>query len=66
MLKNATNSSISASSAQLSLALMQQAYNEARRRGDGKTSVVYCDFDSERYYNKLLVADKRSVVLALN
>lgn len=53
--------SVSGSSGQLTLNLMQQAYNEARRRGGGKTDAIYCDFDSERYYNKLLVADKRYV-----
>lgn len=45
----------------LSLNLMQQAYNEARRRGNGKISALYSDYDSERFYNKLLVADKRYV-----
>lgn len=38
---------------QLNLNAMQQALNNARRRGGGKISVVYCDFDSERYYNRL-------------
>jgi hypothetical protein len=50
---------ISANNGQLTLNLMQQAYNEARRRGGGKTNLVYSDFDSERFYNKLLVSDKR-------
>jgi hypothetical protein len=45
----------------LNLNLMQQAYNNARRRGGSKVSVVYCDFDSERYYNRLLVVDKRYI-----
>jgi hypothetical protein len=45
----------------LSLNVMQQTLNNARRRGGGKISVVYCDFDSERYYNRLLVADKRYI-----
>lgn len=53
--------SISGSGGQLTLGLMQQSYNEARRRGGGKVSVIFCDFDSERYYNKLLVADKRYI-----
>lgn len=52
---------ISGSSGQLSLSLMQQAYNEARRRGGATIDANYCDFDSERYYNKLLVADRRYV-----
>lgn len=45
----------------LNLNAMQQVYNNARRRGGAKVSVVYCDFDSERYYNRLLVADKRYI-----
>lgn len=45
----------------LSLNAMQQVYNNARRRGGAKVSVVYCDFDSERYYNRLLVVDKRYI-----
>lgn len=52
---------ISGSGGQLTLNLMQQAMNEARRRGDGKISTVITDFDSERFYNKLLVADRRYV-----
>ena len=36
-------------------------YNEATRRGGAKIDFVGSDFDSERYYNKLLVADKRFV-----
>ena len=40
---------------------MQQAYNNARRRGGAKISVVYMDFDTERYYNRLLVVDKRYI-----
>jgi len=52
---------VSAGGGQLTLNLMQQAYNEARRRGNGKPNAVFCDFDSERFYNKLLVADKRYV-----
>lgn len=51
--------SINAGGNQLSLDRMQQAYNEARRRGGGKPNAVFCDFDSERFYNRLLVADRR-------
>ena len=39
--------SINALGAQLNLALMQQAFNEARRRGDSKVDLVLCDFDTE-------------------
>lgn len=52
---------ISGAGGQLTLNLMQQTLNEARRRGDGKITAVMTDFDSERFYNKLLVADKRYV-----
>lgn len=52
---------IDASGSQLSLDLMQRTLNEIRRLGGGKMSAVFCDFDSERYYNKLLVADKRYI-----
>ena len=45
----------------LNLNVMQQVYNNARRKGGAKISTVYCDFDSERYYNRLLVADKRYI-----
>lgn len=48
-------------SAQLSLDKMQQAYNAALQRGGAKLSAIYCDFDSLRYYQKLLTADKRYV-----
>lgn len=52
---------IDASNAQLSLDLMQRTLNEIRRRGGGKMNAVFTDFDSERFYNKLLVADKRYI-----
>jgi hypothetical protein len=38
---------------------MQQAYNEALRRGGPGLSAIYTDFDSLRMYQKLLTADKR-------
>lgn len=52
---------IDCNGSQLSLDLMQRAYNEALRRGNGSIQAVYCDFDSMRYYSKLLIADKRYV-----
>lgn len=55
------SNSISNSGGTLNLNVMQQAFNEARRRGGAKTDAVFCDFNSERFYNKLLVADKRYV-----
>lgn len=50
---------INAQGGQMTLDLLQQTYNEARRLGGEKMSALYSDFDSERFYNKLLVADKR-------
>lgn len=46
---------------QLRLDVLEQELNEIRRRGGAKLSAIYSDFDSERYYNKLLVADKRYI-----
>lgn len=46
-------------SAQLQLDKLQQAWNEGMRRGGAKYSAIYSDFDSIRYYQKLLTADKR-------
>jgi hypothetical protein len=46
---------------QMSLDFLQQMYNEAKRRGGAKIDAVFSDYDSERFYNKLLVADKRFV-----
>lgn len=55
-----TGNQISMSGGQMTLNSLQQAYNEARRRGGNpKISAVYSDFNSERFYNKLLIADKR-------
>jgi len=48
------------SAAQLTLDKMQQAWNEGMRRGGTPIySAIYSDFDSLRYYQKLLTADKR-------
>jgi len=52
---------VDAASAQLSLDIMQRAYNETRRRGGDKIDAIFCDFSSERFYNKLLVSDKRYI-----
>lgn len=38
---------------------LQFSYNEGMRRGGAKYSAMYSDFDSLRYYQKLLTADKR-------
>ena len=52
---------LNASGAQMNLDFLQQEYNEAQRRGGAKIDYVYSDFDSERYYNKLCIVDKRYV-----
>lgn len=46
---------------QLNLDGIQQAWNLGASRGGAKFSALYSDFDSQRYYQKLLVADKRFV-----
>jgi hypothetical protein len=46
---------------QLTLDSMQQTYNLALRRGGAKPNGIFCDFDSLRFYQKLLTADKRYV-----
>lgn len=47
---------------QMTLNGLQQEFNETRRRGGNpKISALYSDFNSERFYNKLLVADKRYI-----
>jgi hypothetical protein len=53
--------SVNAGGGQLTLDKMQQAYNEAKRRGGMTIDYINCDYDSERFYNKLLVADKRYI-----
>lgn len=47
--------------AQLTLDAMQQAQDEAERRGGGMVNAIYTDFASRRMYQKLLTADKRYV-----
>jgi len=47
------------SGGQLTLDSMQQAFNEAMRRGGPGLSALYCDYDTHRMYQKLLTVDKR-------
>lgn len=49
------------SGAQLTLDAMQNSWNEAKRRGGAKLAALYTDYVSQRYYQKLLTADKRYV-----
>lgn len=46
---------------QLTLDVMKQTLNQALRRGGAKIDAVFCDFDTDRFYEKLLIADKRYV-----
>lgn len=50
-----------AANAQLTLNLIQQAVNGPRQRAGKAARAAWCDFDSERFYTKLLVADKRYI-----
>lgn len=47
------------SGGQMTLNSLQQAENLAIRRGGKGLSALYSDFDSQRFYQKLLTADKR-------
>lgn len=50
---------INLANGQLTLDKLQQAWNEGMRRGAAKYSAIYSDFDSLRFYQKLLTPDKR-------
>lgn len=52
---------LDAGGAVLSLDQIQNITNRMRRRGGGVPSAYYHDFDTERFYQKLLTADKRYV-----
>lgn len=57
-----TNDGTSTGSAvALSLNMLQQAEDEAERRGGRLVNALYSDFGSRRMYQKLLTADKRYV-----
>ncbi len=47
--------------AQLTLDGLQEAQDDAERRGNGATRALYTDYNSRRMYQKLLTADKRYV-----
>lgn len=49
------------SSASLTLDSLQQAQNLMERRGGTSLKTIYSDYDSRRYYQRLLTADKRYV-----
>lgn len=53
--------SLSLSSGQMTLDALQQAWDQGQQRGGAKYNALYSDFNSRRFYNKLLVADKRFV-----
>lgn len=55
---------VNLNNAQVTLDQLQNAWNLGLRRGgsaNGKYSAIFCDFDSLRFYQKLLTADKRYV-----
>lgn len=52
---------LNAAGGQLTLDLMQAAFNAGLQFGGAKYDVIYCDYTTDRYVNKLLVADKRFV-----
>lgn len=60
--QNFQGNPISGAGGQLTLDLLQQTLNAARYRGGEDIDLVMCDFNTERMYNKLLVADRRYVV----
>lgn len=43
----------------LNLNFLKQGWNQGKQRGNAKYDCIYCDFDSERFYEKLLIVDKR-------
>lgn len=50
---------VNLSSASFNLDAIQNATNAMMQRGGGKPSAYYMDFDTQRFYQKLLTADKR-------
>lgn len=50
---------VNAQAGQMTLNGLKQAHNLMRQKGGGKLGALYSDFDSERFYEKLLIADKR-------
>ena len=44
------------------MTLLKTALNNARYRGNAKVDPVICDFDTERFYERLLVPDRRYAV----
>ena len=59
--KSYQGSVVDAGGAPLTLDLLNQVEALARRRGGDDFECVYSDFDSERYYRRLLLSDKRYV-----
>lgn len=59
--KQYQGSVVDAGGSPLTLDLLNQVEALARRRGGDDFECVYSDFDSERYYRRLLLSDKRYV-----
>ena len=45
----------------LSLNFIKQGWNQGKQRGNAKFDCHFVDYDTERYYEKLLIADKRYI-----
>lgn len=45
----------------LTLNFIKQGWNQGKQRGGAKYDVHYVDFDTERFYERLLIVDKRYV-----
>lgn len=52
---------VNAAGGALTLSALKQTANLQRQKGNGKLGALYSDFDTERFYEKLLIADKRYV-----
>lgn len=50
---------VNAQGGQMTLDLLKQAHNQGRQRGGAKYDYIVCDYDTERFYEKLLIMDKR-------
>lgn len=59
-----TSNVVDAANAQLSLQPLKQVYNACVQRGGKRPDTMICDYDTERFYERLLVPDRRYPVTA--
>lgn len=52
---------VSNGGAALNFNVLKQAWNQGKQRGGAKYNAVYCSYDAERFYEKLLIVDKRYI-----